>query len=112
MALLLMLLDGGWIHLRTDSKGEVITIFLTGDIDAQNAAVVQKEIEDILKSRGNSALVFDAKDLSYISSAGLRIILAVQKEVKEKISVINLSSEVVEIFKLAEFQHLMDIKSV
>jgi anti-anti-sigma factor len=97
-------------YLLTDNKDGMLTIFLTGDIDAQNAAEIKNEVDEILKSRGDSTLVFDAKKLCYISSAGLRMILATQKAVRSKISVINLSPEVIEIFKLAGFQHLMEIK--
>lgn len=96
--------------MQTKKEEGKLTIFLTGEIDAQNALEVQEEIHEILKTRGDDELIFDAKELKYISSAGLRIILSVQKSIKSKISVINLSPEVLEIFKMAGFQHLMNIK--
>ena len=56
------------------------------------------------------SLAFDAKELTYISSAGLRLILSVQKHLGQKISVINVSSNVMAIFQMAGFQTLMHIK--
>ena len=96
--------------MRTDNSEGILTIFLEGDIDAQNAAAIDKEIREIIKSQGEAALVFDARDLVYISSAGLRVILGIQKERGIKNSVINLSAEVLEIFEMAGFQYLMEIK--
>ena len=96
--------------MRAENAEGMLTVFLEGEIDAQNAPAVKKEIDACLEGRGNGAVVFDAKDLSYISSAGLRILLAVQKKAGRRISVANLRPEVLEIFKMAGFQMLMEIK--
>ena len=98
------------IDLRAENAEGMLTVFLEGEIDAQNASAVKKEIDACLKERGDSAVAFDAKNLSYISSAGLRILLATQEEAGKRISVANLRPEVLEIFKMAGFQMLMDIK--
>lgn len=98
--------------MRSENSEGILTIFLTGDIDAQNAADIQQEIREIVKCQADSALVFDARELMYISSAGLRVMLTVQKEADQKISIINLSPEVLEIFRMAGFQYLMEVKGV
>lgn len=98
--------------MRSESHEGILTIFLTGDIDALNAAEIQLEISEILKSQDDAFLVLDARELMYISSAGLRVILHFQKERNNKISVINLSDNLMEIFKMAGFQYLMDINGV
>ncbi len=98
--------------MRADHRDGVFTVFLTGEIDAQNAEAVQKELDDVLEKRGDSPLVFDARELSYISSAGLRIILVAQKKLGQKISVVNLSPVIMEIFEMAGFQHLMELKGI
>lgn len=98
--------------MRSESHEGILTIFLTGDIDALNAAEIQLEISEILKSQDDAFLVLDARELMYISSAGLRVLLHFQKERNNKISVINLSDNLMEIFKMAGFQYLMDIKGV
>ena len=98
--------------MRSEISEGILTIFLQGDIDAQNAADIQQEMEEILKSKGEAALVLDARDLKYISSAGLRVMLVIQKESSNKISIINLSPEVLDIFQMAGFPYLMDVKGV
>ena len=49
---------------------------------------------------------------AYISSAGLRVLLTIQKNQTGKISVINISDDVLDIFRMAGFQHFMDLKGV
>ena len=98
--------------MRSDNKDGILTIFLAGDIDALNATDVQQEIEEILQNQGDASLVFDARELAYISSAGLRVILTIQKNQHNNISIINLSAEVLGIFKMAGFQYMMELKGV
>ena len=98
--------------MRSDNRDGILTIFLMGDIDALNATSIQQEIHEILKSQGDSSLVFDARELEYISSAGLRVILTIQKQQRNRISIINLADDVMDIFKMAGFQYLMELKSV
>ncbi len=98
--------------MRADTLDGVFTIFLEGEIDAQNAKDVQKDLEELMEKHGNEVPVLDAKELTYISSAGLRSILTVQKGLGRKISVVNLSPEVKDIFEMAGFQYLMELKSI
>lgn len=98
--------------MRSENHEGVLTIFFTGDIDALNAAAIQQEMEELVRSQGQAGLVLDARDLTYISSAGLRVILALQKEMDTKISIINLSAEVLEIFQMAGFPYLMEVKGI
>ncbi|MBR3457875.1 MAG: STAS domain-containing protein [Selenomonadaceae bacterium] len=96
--------------MRSENIDGVFTIFLKGEIDAQNANEIHEKISELLPARGEAPLAFDAKELTYISSAGLRLILSVQKQLGQKISVINVSPNVMEIFQMACFQTLMHIK--
>ena len=98
--------------LRYEHSEGILTIFLTGNIDAQNAAEIQRKIMETVKHYPASKLVFDARNLAYISSAGLRVMLLIQKEWNAPISIINLSAEVLDIFQMAGFQHLLEIKGV
>ena len=96
--------------MRAENSDGVFTIFLDSEIDAQNATAIKGQIDGLLPSRGEAPLVFDAKELTYISSAGLRLLLSTQKELGQKISVINVSPDIIEIFQMAGFQQLMNIK--
>ena len=96
--------------MQTAKEDGVLTLFLAGDIDAQNAADVQREILAILEAEEFAKLVLDAGGLEYISSVGLRVILATQKKAGGKITVVKASPFVAGIFKMAGLQHFMDIE--
>lgn len=87
----------------------VITIRFEGRIDSGNSAVVEKQISEAMQGRQPSAVVIDAEELEYISSAGLRIILRLRKAHPD-LSVINTRSDVYEIFEMTGFTEMMKVE--
>ena len=65
----------------TKSDNNVLTIFLDDRIDAQNTAQTERELLSAVREVPDRALVLDAEKLTYISSAGLRILLKLRKEI-------------------------------
>ena len=58
-------------------------------------------------------IVFDLKDMTYISSAGLRVFFSVARELKargKKSTIINVNSSVMDIFNITGFAYMLDIK--
>lgn len=94
--------------IRYEENNGELTIFLEGHIDSNNAHTVQTEIEKILESNSVTALTVDCAELQYISSAGLRIILRLRKSIPA-FQVINVSSEVYEIFDMTGFTEMMPV---
>lgn len=86
-----------------------LTVALTGRIDSGNAAEIEKEIQEQLDSAQPSSLTLDAGDLQYISSAGLRVILRLRKKYPD-LSIINVNSEVYEIFDMTGFNQMMKVE--
>lgn len=86
-----------------------LTIFLNGRIDSSNADAVEKEIAAIRTDNSYESLILDADNLEYISSAGLRVVLRLKKA-EPSFSVINVNSEVYEIFDMTGFTEMIDIK--
>ena len=65
----------------TKSDNNVLTIFLDDRIDAQNTAQTERELLSAVREGPDRDLVLDAEKLTYISSAGLRILLKLRKEI-------------------------------
>lgn len=61
-------------------KDEVARIELCGRLDANNSAAFQEELKKLM-STTLKRIVFFAKDLEYISSAGLRVIIFAKQKV-------------------------------
>lgn len=95
-------------NINFKKEGNRLTVALIGHIDSANAGDVEKEIRDILDAEKPRDLVLDADQLNYISSAGLRIILRLRKEYAD-LKIINVSSDVYEIFDMTGFTEMMDI---
>ena len=90
-------------------QSDLLTIFLKGHIDSANAGDVEKEIEEARTKSEADGLVLDAARLDYISSAGLRVILRLRKQLPD-LKIVNVSPEVYDIFDMTGFTELMDIQ--
>ena len=89
--------------------GDQLTITLEGRLDRNTAPLLEEKLKSSID--GVSKLVFDFKDLEYISSAGLRVILAAQKKMKKDNSVVikGASSEVKDVFDVTGFSKILTI---
>lgn len=96
-------------HISAKLENGLLTIFLKGHIDSANAAEVEAEVIQARTGAAGSHTVFDAQDLEYISSAGLRILLRVRKEDPE-LKIVNVSPEVYEILDMTGFTEMMTVQ--
>ncbi len=87
----------------------ILTIFLEGKIESSNAKSIEEEIDAIIQNSQFESLIFNAENLFYISSAGLRIILKFKK-LYQNLKIINASTDVYEIFDMTGFTQMIDIK--
>ena len=88
----------------------MITINLSGRIDANNAGLIESEISSQLAKFQGETPVFDAENLTYISSAGLRVLLKFRKMSGAKLDVINASDDVYNIFEVTGFTELFNVR--
>ena len=80
---------------------------LSGRIDSNNVDCVEEAMKNEV-SGFDGVLILDAKNLEYISSAGLRMILRMKKE-NDTTKVINCKPEVYEIFEMTGFTEMMEV---
>ncbi len=84
-------------------------IRFSGRIDSNNAAEIEREIFASLSDKTGSAVVLDAGELAYISSAGLRIILRLKKACPD-LCIRDVSPEIYEIFEMTGFTEMMKVE--
>ena len=92
-------------------NAEETTIKLVGRLDTTTAPTLDKTInEDI--AGGTKKLVLDVKELEYISSAGLRVLLGAQKKMQKigSMKVTNVREEVMEVFEMTGFADILVIE--
>ena len=91
-------------------KGAVV-VLLNGKLDAGSSPELEKEIDKLL-TEGEKHLILDLAELGYISSAGLRVILAGSKKLKNNqgtLYVSSLGSMVREVFEVSGFSSIIPI---
>lgn len=100
------------LNTRMDKTDGVLTVTLEGALDALTAPEFEKELNPELADAKD--LILDAEMLDYISSAGLRVILAAQQYMEEKdlpdVKVININEVIAGIFKSTGFDKIMDVE--
>ena len=86
------------------------TIVIAGRLDTTTAPTLDKTINEDLGDTKN--LILDIKDLEYISSAGLRVLLGAQKKMQKigSMKVVNVCEEVMEVFEMTGFVDILVIE--
>ncbi|MBQ2642292.1 MAG: phosphotransferase [Eubacterium sp.] len=96
-------------NVRGEVKDGGVIVHITGRIDSTNATDVENALKAIREENPDGSLTMDASELEYISSAGLRVVLRTRKA-EPTFEIINVSSDVYEIFEMTGFSEMMTIK--
>lgn len=94
--------------MKFNLENDKLTILLSGELNSANSDEVAREIDDIIERNKFKTLVLDLEKLSYISSAGLRVVLRL-KQRYDDFSIINASLEVYDVFQMTGFTSMMNI---
>ena len=96
------------IEIKKNAEATIIEV--AGRLDTMTASSLDKAInEDIGEVKH---LVLDLKNLEYISSAGLRVLLGAQKKMQKIgfMKVTNVCEEVMEVFEMTGFADILVIE--
>ena len=87
----------------------VLYLELNGRIDSSNAEQVEEQIKAIREANPVMPIVLDAGNLEYLSSAGLRVILRLRKDVDVP-KIINVNTELYEILDMTGFTDMFNVE--
>lgn len=92
------------------NENKKLTVVVSGRVDTVTAPELERFILENLEDA--TELVLDLKDMSYTSSAGLRVILKAHKTMsgKGKMRIINVQSDVMDIFDITGFSDILNIE--
>ena len=96
------------IEIKKNAEATIIEII--GRLDTITAPALDKAISEDIGDTKN--LVLDVKAMEYISSAGLRVLLAAQKKMQKigSMKVVNVCEEVMEVFEITGFSDILVIE--
>ena len=99
------------MNISIEDAGQVKVLGFEGELDAGTAPEAQGEI-DRLRAGGSSKIVIDFDRLSYISSAGLRVLMLTAKHLKDaggELRVCGLNKTVGEVFDMSGFSTILNV---
>ena len=91
---------------------ERIIAVLSGEMDTAAAAQVEKDLQPLLDSQGKE-IVLDCKELEYISSSGLRVLLSILKQaqaVGSRVVLKNVNDVIHDVLDISGFISIFDIE--
>ena len=106
-----MSLRGIRMDITEEKRGKVKIIGLRGRLDASSSPGVEQRLLSLI-DQGESRIVLDFSELSYISSIGLRVLIATAKSIQKtrgKLALASLNNHVQEIFRIAGFTSIFSI---
>jgi anti-anti-sigma factor len=109
--LLLNKTAGGIMEIDAQKKKNALVVSAKGRIDAITAPQFENSLFDFI-SKGENIFVINFAHLEYISSAGLRSILATAKKLKEKkgkMLFAGLQEPVKEVFRISGFNSIFQV---
>ena len=99
------------MELKTKKKDSISVIAVTGRLDAVTAPAFEQMLLELIE-QGEHSFIVNLSVLEYISSAGLRSILATAKQLKSKngkLIFTGLQGAVEEVFKISGFHSIFKV---
>jgi len=97
--------------ITQDLHGEIPVLSIAGRLDAANAPEAEQALASLMEG-GRHRIVVDAASLAYISSAGLRVLIAAKKRLSPRggdIRLAALQPPVKSVFAIAGFDRIFAI---
>lgn len=97
--------------IQTNKENELTTLGIEGRIDSNTSNQLQDELLQALDS--SAQILLDFADVSYISSAGLRVLLMGQKKAKAqkgKMELTNVSETVMSVLETVGFTKILTFR--
>ncbi len=99
------------LNTTINNDNGAVTVGLEGRLDVLTSQTLEKELEAVLESA--TEMTIDFEKLEYISSAGLRTLLAaqqfMQEKGREKVKVVNANEDLFEILEETGFTRILNV---
>ena len=92
------------MHIRFKHQSDVTTAYLAGELDHHTAGQVKDALDEMIKKHQDANLVLDLKNLSFMDSSGLGMILGRYKMLKtygNQMYVKNANQQIEKVFNVS-----------
>lgn len=100
------------ISIKVETLDDVTEVVMKGRLDGNTMKEVEDQLESLIFQTKKTKVFFELKELEYISSAGLRVMLLSLKRItanQGKLVLCELQQNVQEIFNLSGFSSIFKI---
>ncbi len=100
------------LKVEENPAHQALNIKIFGRLDATNALIVEDEIKKNIQFSDTKRIILDFSELHYLSSAGLRMLIIIFKELKEKNRALvlhSLNPSVYNVIRLTGYQNFLKI---
>lgn len=97
------------MELQFEEKEDTLTLSIEGRVDTTTAPILEQALQKEWKTKN---LMLDFAKLEYVSSAGLRVLLAALKKAKKQggvMKLFNLNASVMEVFEITGFKNIFQL---
>ncbi|MBQ1377997.1 MAG: STAS domain-containing protein [Lachnospiraceae bacterium] len=97
------------MNILKNIEGNKLEMAVEGRLDTNSSPVFMDAFTEV--SEGIEDFVLDLGKVDYISSAGLRVLLSMQKIMNKqgKMTIVNATSDLMEVFDLTGFSDILNI---
>ena len=96
------------LNINATKNESTLSLVLDGRLDTVTAPELQAAIDEQID--GVSNIVMDCKDLAYISSAGLRVLLTARKTIQGDLILNNVAPSVQDVLEITGFVDILTIE--
>lgn len=98
------------LNINKSTDGSKLTVALEGRLDTNTSPELESSLQESMD--GMTELVLDLEKLDYISSAGLRVLLAAHKVMSKQgtMKVVHVNTTVMEIFEITGFLDILTVE--
>ncbi len=99
------------MEVTVKEVNEVSVLSFEGNLDTNTAPQAQEQIDQLIDG-GSSKILINFNELNYISSAGLRVLLATAKKLKATsgdLKICGLNQTVQEVFDISGFSSILSV---
>ena len=101
------------LSIQAEQHEQAFILCISGRVDGNTAKILESAIQEQVDA-GTKTLILDLKDMDYISSAGLRVLLLGARRMQAKAGktlFCALGENIQQIFEISGFNDILDVRA-
>ncbi len=97
------------MSVKIDTKGEVVTAYLSGELDHHTAKQMRESIDEAIELNMPTLLIIDFSDVSFMDSSGIGLVMGRYRLLSKtgaELNISGMSPQIYKVMKLAGIERL------